>query len=61
MSTCAKRVSKNPKGGFRFVVECGGKVVASGVRSTSKIAHVAADREAAVVKSVEKGRKPKKK
>jgi len=42
--------SKAP--GFRFVVIVGGKIVASGHRSTKVLANVAAQREAAVYKKM---------
>ena len=56
---CTTSVKKDGKG-FRYQVHCGGEVVACGSRSSSAIAHVAADREKAVYQKVHSGggRKP---
>jgi len=48
---CATRI-RPVSGGYGFEVRCGGKVVASGVRSTQGLAETAAARERSVFESV---------
>ena len=53
MSTkCTTSVTKDPKGGFRFNVECGGQTVACGSRTHRAVAEVAAARETSVYQHV---------